>query len=93
VLGFTETEKPASLAGRGGLGLRSGSAVIHLGSERGFSPPRRAHPGLLDDDLEAMVETLRTAGAELAIDVPLPGYKRVHVRDPFGNRLELLQRV
>jgi hypothetical protein len=24
--------------------------------------------------------------------VPLPGFDRVHVYDPFGNRLELMER-
>jgi len=24
--------------------------------------------------------------------VPLPGFERVHVYDPFGNRLELMER-
>ena len=40
-----------------------------------------------------MIETLRAKDVELTFDVPLPGYDRVHIRDPFGNRLELLQRL
>lgn len=39
-----------------------------------------------------MIETLRLENVEPSFDVPLPGYDRVHIRDPFGNRLELLQR-
>jgi catechol 2,3-dioxygenase-like lactoylglutathione lyase family enzyme len=93
LLGLTEIEKPKSLAGRGGLWLMAGPKPIHIGTEAGFIPPKRAHPGFLVDDLAAMIEVLRQAGADLTFDVPLPGYDRVHVRDPFGNRLELLQKL
>jgi catechol 2,3-dioxygenase-like lactoylglutathione lyase family enzyme len=93
LLGLTEIEKPASLAGRGGLWLMAGPMPIHIGTEPGFVPPKRAHPGFLIDDIKAMIAVLRNAGAELTFDVPLPGYDRVHVRDPFGNRLELLQKI
>lgn len=93
LLGFTEIEKPEALAGRGGFWLQAGAFTLHIGTETPFVPPGRAHPGLLVDDLKAMIALLREADAELAFDVPLPGYDRVHVRDPFGNRLELLQRM
>jgi catechol 2,3-dioxygenase-like lactoylglutathione lyase family enzyme len=93
LLGFTEVPKPAALDGRGGLWLQAGAFVLHIGSERDFVPPKRAHPGFLVDDLKAMIETLLAENVELTFDVPLPGYDRVHIRDPFGNRLELLQRL
>jgi catechol 2,3-dioxygenase-like lactoylglutathione lyase family enzyme len=93
VLGFVETVKPAALASRGGLWLRAGEFALHIGTEHGFVAPKRAHPGFLVDDLPAMIETLRAKDVELTFDVPLPGYDRVHIRDPFGNRIELLQRL
>lgn len=60
--------------------------------EEGFVPARKAHPALLVDDLAAMEERLRTAGAKLVADVELEGHRRVYVSDPFGNRLELIER-
>lgn len=93
LLGFTEVSKPETLAGRGGLWLSAGDAVVHLGAEDGFEPPAKAHPGFLVTGLPGFIATLQAAGASLNHDVPLPGYDRVHVRDPFGNRLELLERV
>ena len=33
LLGFTEIDKPAALAGRGGLWLRAGDFVLHIGTE------------------------------------------------------------
>ena len=91
LLGFTELPKPESLAGRGGLWLRAGAAVVHLGSEPEFIPPKRAHPGFLVEDLAALRARLSSADVALTYDVPLPGYERVHIRDPFGNRIELLE--
>jgi catechol 2,3-dioxygenase-like lactoylglutathione lyase family enzyme len=93
VLGFAEIEKPGALAGRGGLWLRADEFVLHIGTEQAFVAPKRAHPGFLVDDLPALIETLRAKDVELTFDVPLPGYDRVHIRDPFGNRIELLQRL
>jgi len=34
---------------------------------------------------------LEAAGYRVTDDVPLEGYHRCHVRDPFGNRLELVE--
>jgi catechol 2,3-dioxygenase-like lactoylglutathione lyase family enzyme len=93
LLGFSEIAKPDSLAGRGGLWLLSGAVTLHLGVEQNYLPPQRAHPGLLVDNLAALLKILRKAGVALTFDVPLPGYERVHIRDPFGNRLELMQKL
>lgn len=93
LLGFAEVPKPEALAGRGGVWLRAGEAMLHLGTDDGFIPPRRAHPAFLVDDLDRLIERLRSAGVDLSFDVPLPGYGRVHVRDPFGNRIELMQKA
>jgi len=91
VLGFEEVPKPANLARRGGLWLRSGSADVHLGTEEGFRPARKAHPALLVDDLRALADRCRELGCLFPADEPLAGYERVYVADPFGNRIELLQ--
>jgi hypothetical protein len=36
-------------------------------------------------------QKLRAAGYAVKEDEPLPGYDRIYVDDPFGNRLELMQ--
>jgi hypothetical protein len=64
---------------------------VHLGVEAGFRPARKAHPGLLVDDLASLVKALEAAGYRVGRDEPLAGYDRVFVDDPFGNRLELLE--
>lgn len=91
VLGMTERPKPANLAARGGAWFASGDAEIHLGVEDDFRPAKKAHPALLVVDVATLSEKCAAAGYEVKSDEPLPGFHRVYVTDPFGNRLELLQ--
>jgi catechol 2,3-dioxygenase-like lactoylglutathione lyase family enzyme len=91
VLGMTEVTKPPELAVRGGVWFRSGSAEVHLGVEAPFQPDRKAHPGLLVDDLDAMAARLEAAGAPVQRDSAFPGFRRLYTADPVGNRIELLE--
>jgi catechol 2,3-dioxygenase-like lactoylglutathione lyase family enzyme len=92
-LGMAEIPKPAALAARGGVWFRSGTAELHLGVEADFRPARRAHPGLLVDDLDEIMARLADAGHSVRPDDLLPRYRRCYVDDPCGNRLELLTPV
>jgi catechol 2,3-dioxygenase-like lactoylglutathione lyase family enzyme len=94
MLGLCEVPKPADLAGRGGVWFVRGSLKLHLGVEPGFRPARKAHPAFLVDGLRELVERIRAAGYEVDTDQPpLEGYRRAHVFDPFGNRIELMERA
>jgi catechol 2,3-dioxygenase-like lactoylglutathione lyase family enzyme len=92
LLGLSELPKPPALARRGGCWFTSGPAVLHLGVEDPFHPARKAHPGLLVDDLEALRTQLTSAGHEcVRADGEIPGVHRFHTYDCFGNRLEFQQ--
>lgn len=91
LLGFAEIRKPAALAGRGGCWFEAGPVRLHLGVEEHFVPAKKAHPALLVDDLASLLAKLQAAGCITVEDVPLEGYDRRHVFDPFGNRIELMQ--
>lgn len=91
LLGMTEIAKPPVLAARGGVWFSSGSVELHLGIEDAFRPARKAHPGLLVTDLDALVRRLAGAGHEIRPDDLLPGFRRCYADDPVGNRLELLE--
>ncbi|MFB9904567.1 VOC family protein [Allokutzneria oryzae] len=93
VLGMREVAKPPVLAARGGLWVGCAEVEIHLGVEEDFRPARKAHPGIQVEDVDALAERLSTAGIAVAWDENLPGYRRFHVFDCFGNRLEFLQPV
>ena len=62
VLGMAEVAKPPVLAARGGVWFRSGTAELHCGVEVDFRPARKAHPGLLTGDLDALAEACEAAG-------------------------------
>ncbi|MEO7000614.1 MAG: methyltransferase domain-containing protein [Ktedonobacterales bacterium] len=93
VLGLVKIAKPETLASRGGAWYRCGVQELHLGLTDDFQPQRKGHPALLITDLAAMRARLEAARAPIAFDAPIPGYDRFFTTDPFGNRLEFLQRV
>jgi catechol 2,3-dioxygenase-like lactoylglutathione lyase family enzyme len=92
LLGMTELPKPPVLAARGGCWFGAGSAIVHLGVEWSFAPARKAHPALLVDDLDRLAAALTAAGHEcIPADGEIPGIRRFHTSDPFGNRIEFQQ--
>jgi catechol 2,3-dioxygenase-like lactoylglutathione lyase family enzyme len=94
ILGFTEIPKPAELAKRGGAWFESGAVQLHLGVEADFRPARKAHPAFIVDDLDALLASAQAAGYEAdTSQPPLDGYKRAHIFDPFGNRIELMEKL
>lgn len=89
LLAMTEIQKPPALAVRGGCWFRSGTAVVHLGVEEPFTPARKAHPAFLVEDLDAMEQRMLRAGYDcVRSDGDIPGIRRFHSADPFGNRVE-----
>jgi catechol 2,3-dioxygenase-like lactoylglutathione lyase family enzyme len=93
VVGLTEKPKPPALLARGGCWfVGPGGIELHLGVEPEFRPARKAHPGLLWPDVDALAVRLTAAGHPVtwAPDGELPGMRRFHTEDPHGNRLEFL---
>lgn len=94
LLGFREIPKPRELAKRGGVWFEAGTAQLHLGVEANFQPARKAHPAFIVDNLDELITKVQSAGLETDVtQPPLDGYKRAHVFDPFGNRIELMEKV
>jgi len=93
ILGFSEVEKPAAMAGRNSIWFVAGPVNLHLGIEPDFHPAKRAHPALVVADLDEILAACERAGLATKPDTPFSGYRRVHVFDPFGNRLELMERT
>ena len=91
ILGIPEATKPSELAARGGCWFEDGELKVHLGVEKNFAPARKAHPAFIVDDLAALTSALVQAGFPISHDEPLEGYDRIFVRDPFGNRIELME--
>lgn len=90
ILGFTEVRKPPVLAARGGLWMRANNLEIHLGVEADFRAAKKAHPGILVQDLDAFARHLEGHGLVPEWDDAFPGRRRFYLRDNNGNRLEFL---
>ena len=93
LLGLVEIEKPDALKAKGGIWFSLGQGELHVGLEEQFQPARKAHPALSVSNLAAMRERLEEAGVQIAEAEVLPGGDRFYVYDPFGNRIELIERI
>lgn len=89
LLGLPEAPKPPTVSHQG-VWYEDGPVRIHLGVDPDFTAARKAHVGLVVTDLQRLVDLLRSQGFPVAEAAPLGGYERVHVHDPFGNRVELM---
>lgn len=92
LLGMTEIQKPPSLNDRGGCWFRADGVELHLGVDTDFVPARKAHPGFMVTGIDSLADRLSAAGHQVSWDTRLPEFRRFHTTDPFGNRLEFLQR-
>jgi catechol 2,3-dioxygenase-like lactoylglutathione lyase family enzyme len=90
LLGLREIAKPPQLAGRGGCWFLGGAAAVHLAGEADFTAQVKAHPALLVADLAGARRALEGAGVAIDEDESGLSVARCYVRDPFGNRIELV---
>ncbi|HWW17815.1 MAG TPA: VOC family protein [Candidatus Saccharimonadales bacterium] len=93
ILGFAEVVKPPQMAERKSIWLVTGSVNLHLGIEPDFTPAKRAHPAFVVEGLDKILAACDRAGISSKPDTSFNGFRRVHVFDPFGNRLELMERA
>ncbi len=93
ILGLTEVDKPEELKKRGGVWFEFGTFQIHIGVEEPFLPAQKAHPAFVVENIGELKQHLKAKGVAFTSDVNLPGASRIHVNDPFGNRLEFIEWV
>lgn len=91
VLGMVEVPKPEPMRARGGLWFTSGAVAVHLGIEPDMRPSMKAHPALVVRDLDGHIARLTAAGHAWRGSDEIPGTRRGHTLDPFGNRIELIE--
>jgi catechol 2,3-dioxygenase-like lactoylglutathione lyase family enzyme len=91
VLGFPEIEKPLALKANGGLWFEVADIQLHIGAESGQSKSKR-HPAFEVEELDAIRDYFRQQQIEIKEETPIPGQKRFSFFDPFGNRIELLEK-
>jgi catechol 2,3-dioxygenase-like lactoylglutathione lyase family enzyme len=93
ILGLAPVEKPPELTHREGRWFSGPSVGIHLGVDRPFHPARKAHPALLVADFDAYLEHLERHGVRIRVAESIGAQRRCHLEDPFGNRIELVERI
>lgn len=94
ILGWEEIPKPETLQTRGGVWFRCGEHEVHIGVQPDFTPARKAHPAFRVRNLADLRARLIRRGVPVAEDDARAdeGVTRFYVHDPFGNRLEFLER-
>jgi catechol 2,3-dioxygenase-like lactoylglutathione lyase family enzyme len=92
LLGLPEVEKPATLQERGGFWLQVGDRQVHVGTEDGVARhATKAHVAYAVTKIAEWRARLAAAGVDLLDGIPVPGRDRFEFRDPFGNRVELIE--
>lgn len=94
LLGMRELEKPEALRARGGVWFTVGNRQLHLGVE---SPgvareTTRAHVAYETTKYDAMRTRIERAGVAVKESETIDGLRRFELRDPFGNRVEIVGR-
>jgi len=97
LLGLEPLERPANTdSGRPGAWYQCGAQQLHLTTEKDafvVNKASRRHPAFRVANLEALRRRLETAGVEIIAGNRFPGQERFFVRDPWGNRLEFVERT
>ncbi|WP_163852987.1 VOC family protein [Paenibacillus elgii] len=93
LLGMREIPKPEPLRARGGVWFACGPHEVHIGVQTDFAPASKAHPAFQVKNLVKLKQALAEKGIVIREDVRLEGMLRFHCLDPFGNRLEFVQRL
>jgi catechol 2,3-dioxygenase-like lactoylglutathione lyase family enzyme len=92
VLGLEEMEKPDALKPSGGLWFKMADIQLHIGVEDMQGKSKR-HPAFEVEDLERIREYLRENSVQVKDEIAVPGLNRLSFFDPFGNRIEFMERV
>lgn len=90
-LGLPELTKPLPLRRNGGVwfGLPDGRQV-HVGVEEPFTPAAKAHPCLRCANLDDVIAHATASQVPFDLDDRLR-VRRLYLRDPWGNRLEIVE--
>lgn len=91
-LGLSETDKPANRKKNGGFWLQLGDCQIHIGLEDGFDrSTTKSHLAYRVDNLSFWRNKFQEENIEFKESAPFPKASAFEFRDPFGNRVELIQ--
>ncbi|MCM8535809.1 MAG: VOC family protein [Lentisphaeraceae bacterium] len=94
IMGFRRLKRPPSLDHIPGGWLEVAGQQVHI---RGENSNERvvssSHIAYQVKNLESWKTKLREQGLDILGGIPIPGMKRFEFRDPFGNRVEMLELI
>jgi catechol 2,3-dioxygenase-like lactoylglutathione lyase family enzyme len=93
ILGFVEIKKPDSLKSNGGLWYKVGDTQLHIGTEEMSGYKSKRHPAFEVSSLQEVREYLEEKDIKTYDEKPIPNVNRFSFHDPFGNRIEFLEKV
>lgn len=91
IIGLIEIPKPEALIPNGGIWYQIADIQLHLGTENEINRSKR-HPAFEVTDLGAARAHLKMRDIKIKEEIPIPGQMRFSFTDPFGNRIELLEK-
>jgi catechol 2,3-dioxygenase-like lactoylglutathione lyase family enzyme len=92
LLGLEEVEKPEAVRGNGGMWYNVADVQLHVGVEDAVAPSKR-HPAFEVENVEGVRAFLEEKGVRTKDEEEIPGLSRFSFYDPFGNRIELLEKT
>ena len=92
VIGLQEIPKPKELIKNGGLWFKISDIQLHIGTEDVLNNSKR-HPAFEVSNLDTARQHLEKNGIKIKEEIQIPGQNRFKFFDPFGNRIELLQKM
>ena len=92
IIGLIEIPKPQALIPNGGLWYQAGDIQLHIGTEQEINRSKR-HPAFEITNLEEARKHLVKNGVTIKNEIQIPGCTRFSFIDPFGNRIELLEKI
>lgn len=92
LLGLEEIPKPIYLQKNGGFWLKIANIQLHIGVEDNVVPSK-SHPAFEVTYMDKIKTYLKSNSIRIKENGPIPNFKRFSFYDPFGNRIELLERI
>jgi catechol 2,3-dioxygenase-like lactoylglutathione lyase family enzyme len=93
LLGLEEIEKPEVLRANGGMWYNVADVQLHIGVEDAVAPSKR-HPAFEIENIAEVRTYLERKGVRTKDEETIPGVVgRFSFFDPFGNRIELIEKT
>ncbi|HEX5706390.1 MAG TPA: VOC family protein [Pyrinomonadaceae bacterium] len=92
LLGLREIPKPSELRESGGVWFEMADIQLHVSVEDELARTKR-HPAFEVEDIAGVRRYLEAQGVATRDERDAAGMRRFSLFDPFGNRIELMEKI